>query len=142
MITRSGSTMRSRIFAFWYLGFFSMKGHKDLVTSVTAWWNSVSAGWRALSWARNWESSWDMVLWIQSGVGVTVCAGQSSERGVAALVGAYAHSLLDRKDEDLSIADLSRLCGLDDGLDRAGDEVVGDGDLDLHLREKIDSVLA
>jgi hypothetical protein len=36
--------MRSRMLAFWYLGFFSTNGQTDLDTSVTAWWNSVSEG--------------------------------------------------------------------------------------------------
>ena len=48
MITRSGSQMRSRIFAFWYFGFFSMNGTSDSTTSRTAWWNSFSPGFFAM----------------------------------------------------------------------------------------------
>ena len=50
------------------------------------------------------------------------------------------HDLLDRGDEDLAIADLARPRGLDDRLDGAIDETVGDDELDLHLRQKVDHV--
>ena len=49
-----------------------------------------------------------------------------SDRSFATLACADAHDLLDCRDEDLAVADLARPRSLDDRLDRAVDEVVGD----------------
>ena len=54
--------------------------------------------------------------------------------------GADAHHLLDRGDEDLAVADLAGARRLDDRLDRALDQRVGDDDLDLDLGQEIDDV--
>src|SRR5581483_7045549 len=63
------------------------------------------------------------------------------QRFRADFTGANAHDLLEIEDEDLSVADLSRVGGLLDGLDGALEEVVADGGLDLHLRQEVDDVL-
>src|SRR3972149_6735844 len=62
-------------------------------------------------------------------------------RFLVRLAGADAHHLLDRGDEDLSIADLAGPCRLDHRFDRGIDHALGDDDLDLHLREEVDDVL-
>src|SRR5690606_29600328 len=64
------------------------------------------------------------------------------EGGLAALVGADSDGLLERDDEDLAVAYLASLGRLDDRLRRLADDVVLYGDLDLHLREEVDRVLA
>ena len=48
-MTRSGSMMRSRIFACRYSGWRSSTRASDSATSWTAWWNSGSAGFLALT---------------------------------------------------------------------------------------------
>src|SRR5262245_32879562 len=60
---------------------------------------------------------------------------------VSGLAGAYAIDLLERGDEDLAVPHLAGLCRLDDRLDRALDELVGDCDLDLDLGQEVDDVL-
>src|SRR6185312_9486053 len=60
----------------------------------------------------------------------------------AALAGANADDLVDRRDEDLAVADASRLRGVRDGLDHLMDEIVLHDDLELHLRHEVDHVCA
>ena len=50
-------------------------------------------------------------------------------------------TLLDRGDEDLAVADLAGLGGLDDRVDAALGVAVLDDDLDLHLGQEVDDVL-
>src|ERR1019366_8247772 len=66
----------------------------------------------------------------------------TSDRGLAALVGADAHDILDRQDEDFAVADLAGLGGPHDRVNGLAGSVVGDGDLEFHLREKIHRVFA
>jgi hypothetical protein len=63
-----------------------------------------------------------------------------SDGGFATFTRANAHDLLDRGDEDLAVADLAGARCLDDSLDRAVDEAVGDDQLDLDLGQEIDHV--
>ena len=59
--------------------------------------------------------------------------------GLAALAGADADAILQRKDEDLAIADLSGGSGagrMDDRLDRRLDESVVDRDFEFQLRQQ------
>src|SRR5437588_986610 len=49
--------------------------------------------------------------------------------------------MFDRGDEDLAVADLAGTRGFDDGVDGRLDLVVGDDNLDLDLRQKVDDVL-
>src|SRR6266568_2025134 len=63
------------------------------------------------------------------------------ERLFPAFAGADADDLLHRDDEDLPVADATRLGGALDDLHHAADELVGDDDLDLHLGEEVDHVL-
>src|SRR6266536_476971 len=67
--------------------------------------------------------------------------GYCSDRRFAGLAGANPHDLLDRCDEDLAVADLSRPRGFYDRFYRAFDEIVGDDHLDLDLGQEIDDVL-
>src|SRR5437867_4415349 len=67
--------------------------------------------------------------------------GYCSDRRFAGLTGADAHDLLDRCNEDLAVADLSRPRGFYDRFYRALDEIVGDDHLDLDLGQEIDDVL-
>ena len=62
--------------------------------------------------------------------------------GIALLVGADAHHFLEGKDKDLAVPDLARAGGLADRVDRLGGDLVGHGDLDLHLRQEVHRVLA
>src|SRR5690606_17327495 len=64
-----------------------------------------------------------------------------SNRLIARLAGADAVHLLELRDEDLAVTDLAGLRRLDDRLDDPLDELVGDRDLDLHLRQEIYDVL-
>src|SRR5690606_8293855 len=59
----------------------------------------------------------------------------------AALTGAYPHHLFDRQDGDLAVADLARGGGSLDGAHRRPGQVVGDEDLDPHLRHERHLVL-
>src|SRR6516162_7676380 len=59
----------------------------------------------------------------------------------AALAGADADRLIDRRDKDLAVADPAGVGGLLDRLDRALDQRLLHHDLDLHLWQKIDDVL-
>ena len=56
----------------------------------------------------------------------------------AALAGSYSHALVHRKDEDLSVADVSRACAFDDRLYRLFDVVVVYRDGETHLLVKRD----
>src|SRR5258708_37777347 len=67
--------------------------------------------------------------------------GVASERVGAGFPGADAQRLLDRRDEDLAVADLAGMGGLLDGLDGALDLAVVDHDLDLHLGQETHQVL-
>src|SRR5215208_5909847 len=62
-----------------------------------------------------------------------------------ALAGADADAVLQRQDEDLAVADAALgagAAGLEDGADGRLDEVLVDGDLQLHLAEQVDGQLA
>jgi len=52
-----------------------------------------------------------------------------------------AHHLLDAGDEDLPVADLAGLGGLDDGFDRSVEVGILHDHLDLDLRQEVDHVL-
>src|SRR5882724_10268290 len=65
-----------------------------------------------------------------------------SERSLAVLAGADAGDRLERKDENLAVADLAGLGGGDDRVDRLPDRLVGNGDLDFDLGQEVDRVLA
>src|SRR5690348_8697937 len=63
-----------------------------------------------------------------------------SDRFRAALAGADADAVLQRQDEDLAVADATLgpgAAGLHDGVHRRLDEVLVDGDLQLHLAEQV-----
>src|SRR5438270_10163693 len=60
-----------------------------------------------------------------------------SDGRLAGLPGADADHLLDRRHEDLPVADLARARRANHGLDRAVDHVVGQDDFDAHLRQEI-----
>ena len=62
------------------------------------------------------------------------------DRVFAALAGADADHLVDRRDEDLAVADAAGLGGVRDGLDHLVHHVVLDDDLDLHLGDEVDDV--
>src|SRR5262245_37144411 len=67
-----------------------------------------------------------------------------SDRFRSALAGADADHLVERQDEDLSVADLPLLAGpaaLQDGVDGRLDELLVDGDLQLHLADQVHLVL-
>ena len=55
--------------------------------------------------------------------------------------GADADRFLDRRDEDLAVADAAGLGRLADRLDGALDQSVGQDDLQLHLGQEVDHVL-
>src|SRR5262245_60337281 len=67
--------------------------------------------------------------------------GTLLERVGPSLAGPDADHLVDRRDEDLSVADASRACAGDDGLHRLRHTLVGDDHEDLHLGEQGDHVL-
>jgi len=54
--TRSGSMIRSKIFAWRYSGCFETTSTTDSATSCTAWWNSGSAGFFAFTSARTFST--------------------------------------------------------------------------------------
>src|SRR5947199_2184282 len=61
-----------------------------------------------------------------------------------ALAGADADAVLQRQDEDLAVADAALrpgAAGLHDGVDGRLDEVLVDGDLQLHLAQQVDGQL-
>src|SRR5439155_4452129 len=58
----------------------------------------------------------------------------------ATLTGADADDFVDRRDEDLAIADAPGLGRVRDGLDHLVHEIVLDDDLELHLRHEVDHV--
>src|ERR1700693_743054 len=60
-----------------------------------------------------------------------------SERVFAALAGADADRVLDGDDEDLSVSDVARLRGREDGLHHPPDQIVRDHHLDLDLRHQV-----
>src|SRR5229473_1587722 len=62
------------------------------------------------------------------------------QRRLAALAGADADHLVDRRDEDLPVPDAARLGRALDRLQRLGDHLVGEHDLDLHLGQEVDHV--
>src|SRR6185437_2321029 len=63
-----------------------------------------------------------------------------SQRIAVDLPGADAHDLLERRDEDFSVADLSGLGFRGDRLDRRFRHFAFDGDLDLELRQEAHGV--
>src|SRR5688572_15762570 len=76
-------------------------------------------------------------------VGHTVArAAPRLKDAVAAFARADADGVFDREDEDLAVADGTRLRDFDDGLDDAIHFLVGDDDLELALGEKVDAILA
>src|SRR4051794_1535229 len=66
----------------------------------------------------------------------------ASNRGFAALVGADAHDFVERHHEYFSVADLSGFRGFHDRVDGFAGHLVGDGHLELNLRQEVDGVLA
>src|SRR5215472_4031553 len=58
----------------------------------------------------------------------------------AALAGANADRLVDRRDKDLAVADPAGVGSLLDRFDRALDQRFLHHDLDLHLRQKVDHI--
>ena len=68
-------------------------------------------------------------------------AGPELDRVLVDLAGANPDHALDRGDEDLAVADLAGLGGLDDRLDAALGVAVLHHDLDLHLGQEVDHVL-
>src|ERR1700677_644738 len=75
--------------------------------------------------------------------------GSTVERGISApcsyrvgagLSGADSDRLVDRGHENLAIADSPRLRCFANRLDRRGEILVGDHDLDLHLGQEINDV--
>src|SRR5438552_2180237 len=74
--------------------------------------------------------------------GVMKCIPPNGSDGVAAaLAGADADRIVDRRDEDLPVADATRAGRLDDGVDDGGGLGVVDQDLELHLRQELHAVL-
>ena len=72
------------------------------------------------------------------------CAGliaPVSEGAVAGFAGANAPYLVDCRNENLAVADLAGLGGVDDGFDDAFDQVVGDCDFNLGFGKKINNIL-
>src|SRR5580700_4044305 len=65
-----------------------------------------------------------------------------SDGGLAALVRADADHFLKRDKEDLTVAYLARLSGLNDCIDGLSGHVVRDGYLNLDLGKKVHGVLA
>src|SRR6516225_1839979 len=63
-----------------------------------------------------------------------------SDRVWAALAGADADRLVDRRDKYLAVSDPAGMRGLLDRLDRALDQRLLHHDLDLHLRQKVDHI--
>src|SRR5690349_18258028 len=63
-----------------------------------------------------------------------------SDRVRAGFTRADADRPLDSRYKNLAIADAAGLRGLHDRLDRTVDHVIGQHDLDLHLRQEIDDV--
>src|SRR5690606_33510653 len=59
---------------------------------------------------------------------------------VAGFAGADADGLLQRRHEDLAVANLSCVRCLADCLDRLVHNIVGDGDFDLGLGQEVDDV--
>src|SRR5258706_4658719 len=68
-------------------------------------------------------------------------SGRRSDGGLAGLAGADPYHLLHAGHEDLAVADLAGMRGLDDGLDGSLGHGVGQHDLDFHLGKEIDDVL-
>ena len=63
-----------------------------------------------------------------------------SERAGVGLAGANANHVLDRRDENLAVADLAGLGGSTDGLDYFVDLVCRDSDLEADFRQEIHRV--
>ena len=57
-------------------------------------------------------------------------------------MGPDSHGLVDRRDEELAVADLARAGGFDDRRGHRADEGVCQDDLDFDLWQEIDRVLA
>src|SRR6476469_9552227 len=72
---------------------------------------------------------------------IDMMVSSSSCYRLSGLARANPHDLLDRGNEYLAVTDLAGACRLDDGIDRALDQAVGDDDFDLDLGQKIDDVL-
>src|SRR4051812_2152015 len=64
----------------------------------------------------------------------------TSDRVGTGFAGADADRLVDGGYENLAVADATRLRGLADRLDGAGEIFVGDDHLDLHLRQEVDDI--
>src|SRR5450432_3757681 len=78
---------------------------------------------------------------MQEGVCSWCCSCRASKGVLAGLAGADADHLLERRDEDLAVADLARARGGFDRLDDAIDDRIVDGGLDLPFRQEVDDVL-
>src|SRR2546430_13622145 len=79
-------------------------------------------------------------VWRWERAGIFWSSG-ASEGVLAGLAGADAHDLLERRDEDLPVADLSGASRGLDGFDDLVDERVVDGGLDLDLGQEVHDVL-
>src|SRR5579859_2562557 len=76
----------------------------------------------------------------ESGIRAIFCR-RALDRVLAAFAGADADDILDRRDEDLAVANASGAGGVDDCLHRTLQDRVVTDDFDLHLGEEIDHVL-
>ena len=66
--------------------------------------------------------------------------GSGLERARSRFARADSDRLLERADEDLSVANVSCFGSFFDGVDRAFHLVFAEGDLDLYLRKEVDYV--
>src|SRR5215211_2919162 len=80
-------------------------------------------------------------FWIFPGRTAVQLADLRSDRLGARLAGADPDRFLDARYKNLAIADAPGMGRLADRLDGALDHVVGDDDLELHLRQEVDDVL-
>jgi hypothetical protein len=72
---------------------------------------------------------------------VSVVGVTPLQRVLASFSGANPHHVINRRDEDLAVADATGLCGLSDGFYDSGDEIVFDDDFELYLRKEVHDVL-
>src|SRR6478735_9883225 len=67
-----------------------------------------------------------------------VSCGAASERGVVGLARTDTNDTVDIGDEDLAVADLAGLGGLQDGFDHLIDEITADSYFNLGFRDEVD----
>src|SRR3954454_2625686 len=72
----------------------------------------------------------------------STAGGKGLQSRFAAFAGANADDLFDRQDEDFAVAELAGLRRLHDGVNRLVYHLQRQRHFDLHLRQKIDLVLA